>query len=951
MPERIKPCSILIDYEVDKAPEAQQVSRLLEKGSEEEKIDALKTLILMIMHDDTFPRMMMTVVQHCLKEDSKEIKKLLVIYWEILEKTNAEGKLKEEMILLCNALLQDLKSPNEFVRGRTLRLVSRLMHKEMLDSLIHPVIDCLSHKHPYVRRNAVMCVYSIHKVFGEEIVADAHQEMLALLDTETDLSTKRNVLLYLFEADPEASMRYINRSLVESEENSLAGNADILQLVVLEQLKKVSKVNPLEKGKYIKAIFTIADTAKSQSVLFESAVAILQLTSMPLPVKHAISTLLKLLNDQSADNNTKLIVLERLGDLKSSFAKLLQEQVVDVLRVLATPSDAIRDKALQLALSLLTQRNIDDIVRILKKSLQGLYGEKTEHAYRSMLVHALHHCAISFPEVTGQHGLVDVLVDCCLDEKTEGTAGEVALFLQMLMQTYASLRPAILEKLEMCLGEIATPQVLRTTLWILSEYTTTPQRTLDDILRAMGEGPYLHKRETFQQAEETQVAEGLVHRTVVLPDGSYGTQLIARSELNKKVGHTTGLRRLLTENDEVDFILVSSLAVAVTKLALKVEEGREELNKRLILLFGTLVQLKSYPCKYAPSSPNRDKGVCETGQGIDPDNYDRVCLCVLILLGQAPEDLLKDGLKYYAFTKSGAQSVQTVKETATAPISSQPDDLLMIKQLKGKEGLGDIDFAEDEGVKASSLMQSEDLDLSTRLAKTRQLTGLGDPAFVECFVRVHQYDIVLEFTVSNRTASTLKNLTLELATQGDLKLVDRPQPCNIGVGQSKLLKATLKVSSSDAGVIFGNLTYDNTAGGLGCMLTLNEVPIDVSEYISPHPCEDTDFRRLWGSLNWESVVDFTFQVNSVAQLLELLASRTNMQSVTAQSVLDSCDSFVVCNFYARSRFGEDNLMNVSAEIREGIATGQVRIRAKSQGMTTGLAEKLSSLKKDLLARR
>ena len=950
MPERIKPCSILIDYEVDKAPESQQISKLLEKGSTEEKMDALKTLILMIIHDETFPRMMMTVVQHCLKEDNKDIKKLLLLYWEVLEKTNAEGKLKEEMILLCNALLQDLKSPNEFVRGRTLRLVSRLMHKEMLDSLIHPVIDCLTHKHPYVRRNAVMCIYSIHKVFGEEIVADAHQQMLALLETESDLSTKRNVLIYLFEADPEASLRYINHSLIDSEENSIFGNADILQLVILEQLKKVCKANPLEKGKYIKAIFAIADATKSQSVLFESAVVILQLTSMPQPVKHAISTLLKLLNDQSADNNTKLIVLERLSDLKASFTKLLQDQVVDILRVLSTPSDAIRDKALQLSLSLLTQRNIDDIVRILKKSLQSLYGEKAETAYRSMLVNALHHCAITFPEVTGQHGLVEVLVDCCLDEKTNGTSGDVALFLQMLMHTYPMLRSAILEKLQVCFPEIGNVQVLRTALWIISEYSETPQEALDEIVRALGEGPYLHKREALQQAEETSTSEGLVHRTVVLPDGSYGTQLLARAEMSKKTGHVSGLRRLLTECDEVDFILVSSLAVALTKLALKVSQPHDDLNKRLILLFCTIVQLKTYPSKYAASSPNKDKGVCEVPQGIDPDNYDRVCLCIMILLNQAPSDLLKDGLKYYAYTKPMTPTTQPVKEI-TAPSSIQPDDLLMIKQLKGREGLGDIDFGEDEGVKVSPLMQSEDLDLSTRLAKTRQLTGLGDPAFVECLVQVHQYDIVLEFTVTNRTPATLKNLTLELATQGDLKLVDRPQPCNIAKGQSRVLKATLKVSSSDAGVIFGNLTYDNTAGGLGCILTLNEVPIDVSEYITPQSCSDSDFRRLWSVLNWESIVDFSLRVSSIGQLLDLVAGRTNMQCVTPQNVLEGCDSFVVCNFYARSRFGEDNLMNLSAELQSGLATGQVRIRARSQGMTTGLAEKLSSLKKDLLARR
>ena len=40
---------------------------------------------------------------------------------------------------------------------------------------------------------------------------------------------------------------------------------------------------------------------------------------------------------------------------------------------------------------------------------------------------------------------------------------------------------------------------------------------------------------------------------------------------------------------------------------------------------------------------------------------------------------------------------------------------------------------------------------------------------------VHQYDIVLDVTVTNRTADTLQNLNLELATMGDLKLVERPQ--------------------------------------------------------------------------------------------------------------------------------------------------------------------------------
>lgn len=122
----------------------------------------------MILQDENFPPMIMTVVQFAMRVDSHDMKKLLMLYWEIIEKTNPDGRMKEEMVMLVNALRNDLLSPNEYVRARTLRLVGRLMYKEILDGLLQPVMECLEHRHPYVRRNAVMCVYSIFLNFGED---------------------------------------------------------------------------------------------------------------------------------------------------------------------------------------------------------------------------------------------------------------------------------------------------------------------------------------------------------------------------------------------------------------------------------------------------------------------------------------------------------------------------------------------------------------------------------------------------------------------------------------------------------------------------------------------------------------------------------------------------------------------------------------------------------------
>lgn len=58
---------------------------------------------------------------------------------------------------------------------------------------------------------------------------------------------------------------------------------------------------------------------------------------------------------------------------------------------------------------------------------------------------------------------------------------------------------------------------------------------------------------------------------------------------------------------------------------------------------------------------------------------------------------------------------------------------------------------------------------------------------------MHDYDIVLEILIINRTNSTLTNLTVELATMGDLKLIERPQSHTIGPRDQRMIKANIKV--------------------------------------------------------------------------------------------------------------------------------------------------------------
>ena len=149
---------------------------------------------------------------------------------------------------------------------------------------------------------------------------------------------------------------------------------------------------------------------------------------------------------------------------------------------------------------------------------------------------------------------------------------------------------------------------------------------------------------------------------------------------------------------------------------------------------------------------------------------------------------------------------------------------------------------------------SKDGDTERNLNRVLQLTGFSDPVYAEAYVTVHQYDIVLDVTVVNRTTETLQNLCLELATMGDLKLVERPQNYALAPQASKQIKANIKVSSTETGIIFGNIVYETTSALDRNVVVLNDIHIDIMDYISPASCADVVFRNMWAEFEWENKV-------------------------------------------------------------------------------------------------
>lgn len=934
---------MLIHY--DKPSSANEIKDALEGSDTQAKVNAMKNAVMMLLNGEQLPhQLFITIVRYVLPSEDHTVQKLLLLYLEAIEKTDASGKLLPEMILICQNLRNNLQHPNEFIRGVTLRFLCRIKEEEILEPLVPSVLANLDHRHSYVRRNAVLAVNAIYKLpKGELLLADAPDMIERFLQQEQDISAKRNAFSMLANHAQDRAVRYLFENI-----DQLANWGDILQMAVLELIRKVCRTTPAEKGKYIKIILALLQSVHT-SVVYECAVTLTTLSQAPTAIRAAANCYCQLLMSQS-DNNVKLIVLDRLQELKDKHKDVMQESVMDILRALNSPNMDVRRKTLDIAMELVTQRNIDEVVMMLKKEIMKTQNKDLEKAaeYRHTLVQAIHACAVKFPDVASS--VVHLLMDFLGDEST-ASAIEVVFFVREIMETNQKLRQSILERLRDTFYQIRSTRVCSCALWIMGEYSASADEidaAVSTIKQHMGPLPLMGEADAAAEngVEDPKTAAAAlsaslpaVRRPAVLADGTYATQTaVVETPVVVSGPSTPNLRALLISGD---FFIGGVIAVTLTKLMLRLRSlpaisttAANKLTADAMLHIVAIMRLG-------------DAGSALPAP-LDDDSKDRMASCLKVLANpteEATQVYLEDcrrSLVAMINEKKSQDAAEKKAEIAKAFL--QPDDLIDFTHLKAKRGLTQLeieDEAADDLSRATGLAESAEAD-AKRLNRVLQLTGFSDPVYAEAVVTVHQYDIVMDVTVINRTAETLQNLCLELATMGDLKLVERPQNYNMAPHTTRVIRANIKVSSTETGVIFGNIVYENTAYSDRSVVVLNDIHIDIMDYISPASCPDVMFRAMWAEFEWENKVAVNTNITEVNEFLDHIVATTNMRCLTPPSALEGDCGYLAANLYAKSVFGEDALVNVSVEKQaDGKLGGYIRIRSKTQGIALSLGDKIT----------
>ncbi|ORZ25241.1 adaptin N terminal region-domain-containing protein [Absidia repens] len=931
-------------------PSLQDFQRAFEKGSDETRVETMKQLLVIMLNGDPMEKLLLHVIRFVLPSKNKQLKKLLHIYWEICPKTKPDGKLKEEFILVCNALRNDLQHPNEYIRGATLRFLCKIKEADVLEPLVPSVRSCLEHRHSYVRKNAVFAIGSIYRHF-EMLFPDAPEVIQQFLLSEADSTCRRNAFVVLCSIDQPLAVDFLMQSF------SLVPSYDeLLQLSVIELIRKDSKTNLANKGAYIRCVSELLEAA-SHSVKYEAANILMFLTSNPAAVKAAASCYIELVVKES-DNNVKLIVLDRLRDLHMKHEHVLDNLVMDLLQVLSSPDIDVRRKSLNIAMDMVSSRNVQEVVLVLKKELIKTHDQEYEKntEYRQLLIQSIHACAIQFSEVAAN--VVHVLMEF-LGDVNNPSAVDVVAFVRQVVEKFPDLRASILEKLMETFADMKSSKVFRGALWILGEYCQNEKEineAWEQIRLVLGEIPLLaseqrlldetEQEENDQGNEDVNGSKNVPSSRRILPDGTYATESAytepsAASRLDSvKSATKPPLRSLILKGD---YYLGSVLATTLTKLALRYSK---------VVSDSTAANARRAEAMLIMTS------IIRVGQSqfvsfhIDEDSYDRIMQDLRVVGTYSPGDrvdkvfLEETKAAYAKQIQDEERRAADAKANDQGSVKIQVDDAIVFRQLSKKTGGNTTDEYDQDLSRATGVLDNKD-DLMSKLSRIVQLTGFSDQVYAEAVVNVHQYDVLLDVLIVNQTAETLQNLTVEFATLGDLKLVDRPTSHSLAPHAFLTIKASIKVSSTETGVIFGNIVYDtNAAASDSNCVVLNDVHIDIVDYINPATCTETQFRSHWVEFEWENKVNVNTTITDLRTYLDHLTSSTNLRCLTPERQLEGDCGFLSANLYARSIFGEDALANISIEkTGDSPITGHIRIRSKTQGLALSLGDKITLAQK------
>lgn len=150
------------------------------------------------------------------------------------------------------------------------------------------------------------------------------------------------------------------------------------------------------------------------------------------------------------------------------------------------------------------------------------------------------------------------------DNKSTFTSLETILFIREVIEVHPEHRQAIFDKICDSFEDIRSHLVIRVALWILGEYATS-QKDVDNAFETIKKniGPlplfaldYGTPDSAKEESKDSNAGPKVITKTIILPDGSYGTETIIVDDPTKakaQVRNELSLTLLTARRSTVEF--------------------------------------------------------------------------------------------------------------------------------------------------------------------------------------------------------------------------------------------------------------------------------------------------------------------------------------------------------------------------------------------------------------
>lgn len=225
---------------------------------------------------------------------------------------------------------------------------------------------------------------------------------------------------------------------------------------------------------------------------------------------------------------------------------------------------------------------------------------------------------------------------------------------------------------------------------------------------------------------------------------------------------------------------------------------------------------------------------------------------------------------------------------------------------------------------------------------TVQLSGLGDPLYVEADCIYSKYEISLDLLIINQTTSYLQDMSIDFNFSQNIQMVVGTEPFSLQPSSAITLKAQFSINETLASFVTGTITFKypgkNDYSGKPFVLNLSELKLDVNQFLEG---ATVDFKSQWPTLEWENIYSLSIRKNCN----DLLQKISKVLNANLCEKLEN-SGFTVANFACYTLQKTLILINVCINSNQNSLV-ELRVRSTNEDLVKAVSGLLTNFLKSM----